>query len=45
MTVRERPSLYASVKKSKHGDTNSLTVARDIAKNISKGIDKAVAKS
>ncbi|HTF63844.1 MAG TPA: hypothetical protein VK638_14240 [Edaphobacter sp.] len=37
--------LDASVKKSKHGDTNSLAVARDIAKNISKRIDKAVAKS
>jgi hypothetical protein len=37
--------LDANVKKSKHGDTNSLSVARDIARNISKRMDKAVSKS
>jgi len=36
--------LDANVKKSRHGDTNSLSVARDIAKNISKRIDKSVAR-
>lgn len=37
--------LDTDVKKSKHGDSDSLNMAGDIAKNISKRIDKAMAKS